>query len=147
MSTHDIQALLSDNEESDEDKEQNDTIEKLNYYHHESGPFSKNDGSYRHRHNLSPSHLPLKNPKLRHSWSTPDFSLYSQPSKKTLPTPKFKSLQPHEYREILQSIVRADIPILPKSFILCPVQPQTFQPKLNSIYSNTLHFKIHTKTK
>ena len=121
MSTHDIQALLYDNEESDEDKTQESTIEKLNYYHHESGPFSKNDGSYRHRHDSSPSHLPLKSSKMRHSWSTPDFSLYSQKSNKTVPTPKFKSLQPHEYQEILRDFIKADIPILPKSFILCPV--------------------------
>ena len=129
MSTHDIQSLLSDNEgSSDDEKDTTTPMVDDQYYHHESGPFDKKDGSYRHRNPSSPKHLSatVKTPKLSYSWSTPDFSLYSQPLKssknaKKVPSPKYKPLKSYEYQQVLRDIIRADVPIIPKSFILCPV--------------------------
>ena len=129
MSTHDIQSLLSDNEGSSDDEKDQTTAIDDKYYHHNSGPFDKNDGSYRHRNPSSPQHVPMKTTKLSYSWSNPDFSLHSQPlnvSKNARISPKYKTsqlylYQPHQYQQMLRDIIRADVPIIPKSFILCPV--------------------------
>eukprot|EP01084_Bolivina_argentea_P088506 159790_1 len=110
-----MDALLTD----DETKEETD--EKDDYYHHESGPFSKTDGSYRHRNQLSPKHQPLnKNPnknKIRHSFSLPNFSLYSNQPKRIRYS---KNSIEYQYQHLLRDIIKADVPMFPKSSKLCP---------------------------
>ena len=138
MSTHDIQSLLSDNEGHSDDEKDQTTVIDDKYYHHDSGPFDKKDGSYRHRNPSSPRPAPVKTPKLHYSWSNPDLSLYSQPLKSSknakIPSP-YKPIQKYEYQQIIRDIIRADVPIIAKSFILCPVQ--------SKIYSSNRNRKMH----
>ena len=135
MATENVDSLLG-GESSDDDSKDDKDDASIQYYHHESGPFSKEDGSYRHRNESSPRPRTLKPPlgggglsgkRMKYSWSTPDFSLYSstKPKAQKAPVrePSFTDLAAKYWDpEMIRSFLQADVPMFPKSFILCPVE-------------------------
>eukprot|EP01084_Bolivina_argentea_P172516 298849_1 len=65
--------------------------------------------------------IPQKPSKsITYSWSTPDFSLHAQ-------SPKPRDERLDKYQQMLRDFIRADVPIMAKSFRLCPHKHRCFQ--------------------
>eukprot|EP00484_Ammonia_sp_Unknown_P023723 CAMPEP_0197032702 /NCGR_PEP_ID=MMETSP1384-20130603/11311_1 /TAXON_ID=29189 /ORGANISM="Ammonia sp." /LENGTH=235 /DNA_ID=CAMNT_0042462399 /DNA_START=11 /DNA_END=714 /DNA_ORIENTATION=+ len=126
-----MDSLLSNDSEHEEEA----TAADGDYYRHESGPFSKKDGSYRHRHDCSPKHPTLHTlqidgrfvakPQMTTSVSAPDFSLYSQRPASTKSTPTYSHVievtQSERYQQLLRDIIKGDVPFMSKERnSICP---------------------------